>query len=103
MPVIQISTTNYDENIAFIKKALINLESICNVTNGYALSAPESTFGWTFLKIALKLNFVHEIDKKFSDMISKSKGGKFEEKFTNFLSDYFESRDCKIKLKLLEF
>ena len=35
-------------------------------------------------------------------MISKSKGRKNDEKFTNFMTDFFNSRDCKIKLKLVD-
>jgi hypothetical protein len=35
-------------------------------------------------------------------MIKKAKGSKSEEKFTNFLSDYFQSQGCKAKIKLIE-
>ena len=42
------------------------------------------------------------IEEEFYDMIKKSKGSKSEEKFTDFLTKYFEKNDCKIRLKLLE-
>jgi hypothetical protein len=42
------------------------------------------------------------IEEEFYDMIKKSKGSKPEEKFTDFLTKYFEKNDCKIRLKLLE-
>jgi hypothetical protein len=35
-------------------------------------------------------------------MIKKAKGRKTDEKLTNFMIDFFESRGCKIKLKLVE-
>lgn len=50
----------------------------------------------------VKTKFNYTNRKKFSDMIDKSKGRKNDEKFTNFMIDFFNSRDCKIKLKLLE-
>ncbi len=42
------------------------------------------------------------IEEKFSDMIQKYRDKKPEEKFTKFMSDYFESRGSKVKVKLLD-
>lgn len=100
--VIEISSTQYDDDIPLIKRALINLESICETPNGYLISEPVSRFGWTFFKILFKTNLHHGINQKFSDMIIKAKGRNPDEKFTNFISDYFESRDCKVRLKLID-
>jgi len=77
-----------------------NLSEVCKIKNGYELGKPVSRFGWTFIKLLMKPNLEQAIEEKFSDMIKKDKGSKFEEKFTNFMSDFFESRECKIKLKL---
>lgn len=99
--VIEISSTQYDEDIPLIKKALINLESICEAHNGYLISEPVSRFGWTFFKILFHTNLHHSIHQKFSDMIVKAKGSNPDDKFTNFMSDYFESRGCKVRLKLI--
>jgi len=41
------------------------------------------------------------IEDEFSDMIKKCKGHKPDEKFMNFLSQYFESRGCNVKVKMV--
>jgi len=99
--IIEIGTTNYDEHILPIKKALSHLQTNCEVTDGYSLGEPTSNFGWTFFQLLLKPGFRDNIEKNFSDMIQKYKGKK-EEKLLNFLSDFFESRGSKVKLKLIE-
>ena len=43
-----------------------------------------------------------EILQKFSDKIKKTKGDKPEEKFGNFMGDFFESHGCKIRVKLVD-
>jgi len=35
-------------------------------------------------------------------MIKKAKGRKQNEKFLNFISDFFLSKGCSVKLKLIE-
>jgi hypothetical protein len=35
-------------------------------------------------------------------MIKKAKGRKQNEKFTNFMSDFFASKECSVKLKITE-
>jgi hypothetical protein len=40
------------------------------------------------------------IEDKFSDMIKKCKGSKPDEKFTNFLNQYLESKGCNVKVKM---
>ena len=60
------------------------------------------TFGWTFFKLLFQTNLQHGINQRFSDMIVKAKGRNPDDKFTNFLSDYFESRGCKVRLKLID-
>ena len=100
--IIEIGTTNYDEHILPIKKALSHLQTNCEVTDGYLISEPTSKFGWTFFQLLLKSSFHDNIEKNFSDMIQKYRGKK-EEKLLNFLSDFFESRGSKVKLKLIEY
>ena len=46
--------------------------------------------------------YIVVIVDEFADMIKKSKGGKPAEKFIDFLSKFFESNDCNVKLKLIE-
>ena len=99
---IQIGTTNYDDNRLLIRKALGKLESKCQVSDGYLLGEPMSKFGWTFFYMVLKPNLHFSMEENFADMIKKSKGSKPTEKFIDFLSNYFESNDCNVKLKFIE-
>ncbi|MFQ5573338.1 MAG: hypothetical protein ACE5EJ_03710 [Nitrosopumilaceae archaeon] len=100
--ILEIASTNYDDDIFKIKKALSHLQTTCEITDGYLLSKPVSTFGWTFCQLLLKPAFSYNIEKKFADMIQKYKG-KNQVKFTDFMQDFFLARDCKIKLKLIEY
>ena len=99
---IQIGTTNYDDNRLLIRKAWGKLESKCQVSDGYLLGEPMSKFGWTFFDMVLKPNLHFSMEENFADMIKKSKGSKPTEKFIDFLSNYFESNDCNVKLKFIE-
>ena len=99
---IQIGTTNYDDNRLLIRKSLGKLESKCQVSDGYLLGEPMSKFGWTFFDMVLKPNLHFSMEENFADMIKKSKGSKPTEKFIDFLSNYFESNDCNVKLKFIE-
>jgi len=100
--IIQVGTTKYDEDLIVIQKTMSHLQTLCEVDRGYMLGAPVFRFGWTFFDLALNSNFLFGIEKKFADMIKKAKGKKPNEKFTNFMSAFFESRGCKVRLKLIE-
>ncbi len=100
--IFEISTTQYDEDKISIIKALSHLQTLCEISDAFQLGKPVSRFGWTFFSLWLKPNLITQIEEKFSDMINKSRGKKNEEKFTNFMIDFFNSRNCKIKLKLVE-
>ena len=98
--VYEVSTTQYDEDKICMIKALSHLQTLCETPDTYQLGEPTSRFGWTFFPLLLKPNLITQIEEKFSDMINQSKGRNNEEKFTNFMIDFFHSRGCKIKLKL---
>ena len=100
--IFEVSTTNYDKDIEFVTTALDDLQKLCETDNGYQFSKPMSRFGWTFFKLWIKPNLFLKINEKFSDMIKKTKGSKQNEKFTNFMSDFFSSKECNVKLKLTE-
>ena len=100
--IFEVSTTKYDDDKLLMIKALSHLQTQCELTNAYVLGKPVSRFGWTFFPLLLTPALLTKIEEKFSDMIKKSKGRKREEKLTNFMVDFFESRGCKIKLKLVE-
>ena len=98
----QISSSQYNEDKILIIKALSHIQTLCEISDGYQLGNPVTRFGWTFVPLMIKSNLLSKIEEKFSDMIQKSKGRKNNEKLTNFMIDFFESRDCKLKLKLVE-
>ena len=99
--VIEIGTTDFESDEMIIKKAMSHLQTQCGIINGYQFSEPVSRFGWTFFKLALNPGLLDGIEKKFSDMVRRYKG-KPPEKILSFLSDYFESRGCKTKLKMID-
>ncbi len=100
--VLEISSPQFDEDLKLVVKSLEELQQLCNTSNGYAIWKPMSKFGWTFFQVQLKPDLFFGILKKFSDLIKKSKGRKELEKFQNFMSNFFEARGCKIKLKITE-
>ena len=101
MPFFEISTTKYKEDIEIIQVAMTKMAAICNIASGFKFGDPVSRFGWTFFKMFLDQELYIGIEDKFSDMIKKCKGYKPDEKFTNFLSQYFESRGCNVKVKMI--
>ena len=98
----EVGTTNYEEDKILMIKALSHLQTHCGVNDGYELGKPTSRFGWTFFNLWLKQNLLLQIEEKFSDMIKKTKGLDHDQKLTNFMTDFFASRGCNIKLKLVK-
>ena len=84
--ILEISVIKYDEEKECLIKSLDELSNLCKITDGYELSNPTSRFGWTFFKVWLRPNLLSCINEKFSQ----------------FISDFFESRGCNIKLKVVE-
>jgi hypothetical protein len=98
--VLEIGTKNYLDDLLTIKKALSHMESLVDGYNGYVLSEPSSKFGWTFFKLSFKPNLQNGIEEKFSDMIMKYQANDQYEKFAKFMTDYFISKGCDIKIKI---
>ena len=98
--VLEVGTKNYEDDLLSIKKALSHMESLVNGYNGYVLSEPSSKFGWTFFKMAFKPNLQNGIEEKFSDMLAKYDGNDQPQKFAKFMTDYFISRGCDVKIKI---
>lgn len=101
--IFDVSTTDYENNIIIAKIAMSHLQTNCRVQDGFAFSEPKSRFGWTFFQMALKPELRMRMEEKFSNMIQKYRDKNPEEKLANFLSDYLETRDCKVKLKLVSY
>ena len=102
MPYFEISTTKYDEDIKIIQVALTKMSALCNMSGGFKFGEPISKFGWTFFQLLIEQELYFGIESKFSDMIKKCKGSKQDEKFTEFISRYFESRGCNVKVKMVK-
>ena len=100
--IFEVSTTDYEKNFKNLSKVLDDLQKYYEIEDGFLFSKPMSRFGWTFFKLWLKPNLHLKINEHFSDMIKKAKGSKQNEKFRNFMSDFFLSKDCSVKLKLIE-
>ena len=102
MPFFEISTTKYEEDIKLLQVAMTKIAAVCNITAGFKFGEPTPRFGWTFFSMLMDQELYVGIEDEFSDMIKKSKGDKPDEKFMNFLSDYFESKGCNAKVKMVK-
>ncbi len=96
---LEISTTNYSDDRLAIKMALSHMETLVGCQNSYVFSEPYSKFGWTFFKVALKADLQEGIEKKFADMIEKYQWSSTPEKFTKFMTDYFATKGCNVRIK----
>lgn len=100
--LLEIATTNYDTDIGLISSAMNQLQSLCEVTDGFLISEPMHKFGWTFFKILLKSNLWSAMPLKLADKIQASKGKKYEEKLVSFMTSFFEQNNAKVKVKFFE-
>ena len=101
MPFFEISTTKYNEDIKLIQVVMTKIASSCNITAGFKFGEPTPRFGWTFFQMLIDQELYIGIKDRFSDMIKKCKGNKPDEKFVNFLGQYFESKGCSVKVKMV--
>ena len=97
---LEISTKNYSDDAFNIKRALSHMESLTGAYNGYMFSEPTENFGWTFFKIAFKADLHEGIATKFADMLERYRS-KPEEKFAEFMRDYFASKNCEVKVRVV--
>ncbi|MGI0083366.1 MAG: hypothetical protein ACREAF_02900 [Nitrosopumilaceae archaeon] len=100
--IFEISTTKYESDRERVTSVMEDLQSSCGIVDGYMLSNPVEKFGWTFFKILLKGELLSCIQEKFGAQIMISKSKAFEEKFTEFITKFFESKNCKVRMKLVE-
>ena len=78
------------------------MESLLGAYNGYVVSEPSSKLGWTFFKLTFKPNLQTGIEEKFSDMLSKYRWSDPPQKFAKFMTDYFNSKGCKVKISIVD-
>jgi hypothetical protein len=100
--VFEVGTKNYLDDLLSIKKALSHMETLVSGYNGYVLGEPSSKLGWTFFKLTFKPNLQNGIEEKFSDMLQKYQKNTQHEKFAEFMIDYFSSKGCNVKIKIVD-
>lgn len=100
----EIAGHDYTGDKLSIKMALSHMESLVGIYNGYSIGPPSERFGWVFFTLSIKPDFQIGVESEFSDMLArytKERRGDRLQIFTMFLSDYFDSRKCSVKVKLV--
>lgn len=82
-------------------KALEDLESECNVKDGYTIEKPFEKFGWTFFNIQISMEMAQIIEK--SGMMKGALGYKIGEQMTNFIGHYLESKGSNVRIKKINY
>jgi hypothetical protein len=100
--VFEISTTKYETDKELVISIMKDLQSSCSITDGFLLSDPVEKFGWSFFKILFKNELIAGMQEKFGTKIMDTKGRAFQEKFNDFVIKFFESNNCKIRMKLVD-
>jgi len=100
--ILEIATTKYETDRELVSSAMDSLQTLCGVKAGFLISNPMERFGWAFFKILVKMELLSAIQLKLGDQITRSKGKKPEEKFVNFMTNFFEYKNAKVKVKLVE-
>lgn len=98
--LFQLSTRSYDDEIEIVKKAMVDLETTCNVKNGYTIGAPFAKAGWTFFNIELSVEMTAVIEK--SGMMEGALGYRVAEQLKNFLGHFLESKGSNVRIKKLD-
>ena len=100
-PLFQLSTRSYDKELPLVKQALIDLETKCDVQNGYAIEEPFDKFGWTFFNIQISEEMANVIEK--SGMMEGALGYRIGEQLTNFIGHYLESNGSNVRIKKIDY
>ena len=100
--ILEIATTNYEIDREIVVAAMDELQSLCDVKEGFLVSNPMERFGWAFFKVLIKIELLSGMELKLGDQIAKTKGKKIEEKFVTFMRTFFESKNAKVKVKLVD-
>jgi len=101
MPLFQLSTRIYDEEILLVKKAMNELEAICNVKEGYQISDPFTKAGWTFFNLQITIQMTSVIEK--SGMMKGALGYKIDEQLKNFIGHFLESKGSQVRIKQINY
>jgi hypothetical protein len=100
-PLFQLSTRSYDKELPLVKQALVDLETKCDVQNGYTIEEPFDKFGWTFFNIQISEEMANVIEK--SGMMEGALGYRIGEQLTNFVGHYLESNGSNVRIKKIDY
>ncbi len=100
-PLFQLSTRKYDEEINLVKKAMAELENICNVKNGYQIGEPFTKAGWAFFTLQLSPDMFSVIEK--SGMMQGAIGYRIPEQLKNFIGHFLESRGSQVRIEKMDY
>lgn len=100
-PLFQLSTRSYEEEIELVKKAMTELESICNVKDGYEVGEPFTKAGWTFFNLQISSDMASVIEK--SGMLDGALGYRIAEQLKNFLGHFLESKGSQVRIKKVDY
>ena len=84
-----------------MRQALVDLETECNVQNGYAIEKPFEKFGWTFFNIQISEELAKRIEK--SGIMEGALGYKIGEQMTNFIGHYLETKGSTVRIKKIDY
>jgi hypothetical protein len=101
IPLFQLSTRSYEKEILLVKKALSELETICNVKDGFQILEPFTKAGWTFFNLQITLEMESIIEK--SGLMKGALGFKIGEQLKNFLGHYLESRGSQVRINQINY
>ena len=100
-PLFELSTRMYDKEIELVKKAMMDLESICNVKDGYEIGEPFTKAGWTFFNLQISSDMSDIIEK--SGMLEGALGYRISEQLKNFLGHFLESKGSQVRIKKINY
>jgi len=100
-PLFQLSTRSYEKEISIVKQALTDLETECNVQNGYKIEDSFEKFGWTFFNIQISEELTKIIEE--SGMMKGALGRKIGEQMTNFIGHYLETKGSEVRIKMINY
>jgi hypothetical protein len=100
-PLFQLSTRKYDEEIELIKKAMVELESICKVKDGYEIGQPFTKAGWTFFNLQISAEMESVIEK--SGMMQGAQGYRIAEQLKNFLGHFLETHGSNVRIAKINY
>jgi len=100
-PLFQLSTRSYEKEISIVKQALTDLETECNVQNGYKIEDSFEKFGWTFFNIQISEELTKIIEE--SGMMKGALGRKIGEQMTNFIGHYLETKGSEVRIKIINY